>query len=128
MNRILLGIFAAGLLFAFGHTLQCYKCDVGIAGVCITRKETCEDGELCFSGEGQAASFIPINLKGCLKSDECNKVTDVSPFGNQTIYSMNKTCCSVDLCNFAPSLSSPILLPIAMATLSTSLLMSRTLV
>lgn len=76
------------------------------------------------------ASFIPITMKGCLKAEECDKVTTLSPdvIGNQTVYSMNRTCCDQDLCNSAPNLPAPALLPLTMATLSASLLMSRTLV
>ncbi|KAJ8334970.1 hypothetical protein SKAU_G00406090 [Synaphobranchus kaupii] len=128
MSRIILGIFAVGLLFAVGQALQCYKCDFGIGSLCITTKETCKEGEQCYSGEGKAAHVVPIKTKGCLPIAECNKVTDLPLIDNATIYTIEKTCCSEDLCNSAPNLPAPVLLPLTMATLSASLLMSRTLV
>ncbi|KAG5843061.1 hypothetical protein ANANG_G00184490 [Anguilla anguilla] len=128
MNRILLGIFAVGLLFTIGHALQCYNCDVGFGSLCITTKITCPAGEQCFSGKGKAAGFVPITQKGCLAVADCNKVSNVPLFDNHTIFSMNRTCCNQDLCNSSPRLAAPALLPLTVATISASLLMSRTLV
>ncbi|KAJ8373163.1 hypothetical protein AAFF_G00270690 [Aldrovandia affinis] len=128
MNRILLSIFAATLLFAAGHALQCYKCDIGIWNLCITSKVTCNEGEQCFSGEGKAVKVFPVIMKGCLKTMDCNKETSVPVFDNHTIYKMNKTCCAEDLCNAAPGL--PVIAPfsLTLATLTASLVLTGSLV
>ncbi|XP_064205097.1 lymphocyte antigen 6 complex locus protein G6d [Anguilla rostrata] len=128
MNRILLGIFAVVLLFTIGHALQCYNCDLGLASLCITTKITCKTGEQCFSGKGKAVGFVPITQKGCLADAECNKVSNVTFGDNHAVYTTNRTCCNQDLCNSSPRLAAPALLPLTVATISASLLMSRTLV
>lgn len=46
-----------------GQALQCYKCKVGFWNLCITTKDTCDNGEHCFSGVGQAGEE-----SGCQKS------------------------------------------------------------
>ncbi|KAJ3608546.1 hypothetical protein NHX12_023077 [Muraenolepis orangiensis] len=97
MNGIILRVFALGLMVTLGHALQCYKCDIGILGICATSKETCKAGELCFSGVGKAASVMDIKMKGCLLVAQCNKTTQTTGLGNTTIYSMTKTCCATDL-------------------------------
>ncbi|KAL7868436.1 hypothetical protein SRHO_G00098200 [Serrasalmus rhombeus] len=128
MNRILLGIFAVALCFTAAHTLQCYKCDIGLWSLCVTSTQTCSAGDLCYSGVGIAAGFVKLKMKGCLAQTECNKTTDVNfPSGsNSTIYKMTKTCCSTDLCNAAPGLSLHTL-TLAVASI-TSLLISKVLV
>ncbi|KAJ8273788.1 hypothetical protein GJAV_G00105530 [Gymnothorax javanicus] len=129
MNRILFGTFAVGMLFAVGQALQCYYCAIGLGKLCITSEVTCKEGEQCFSGTGEAVGFVPVKMKGCLATKDCNQVDMVSLGDNSTtLYAMNKTCCAVDLCNSAPSLTAPSLFPVTMATFCASLLMSRTLV
>ncbi|KAI1902415.1 hypothetical protein AGOR_G00044520 [Albula goreensis] len=128
MSRILLSIFAVGLLFAIGQALECYKCDVGLWNLCITSKTTCKAGEQCFSGEGKAAKVLSIKMKGCLATAECNKVTQVPFFDNHTIYTMNKTCCAEDLCNAAPGLPSMVPFSLTLATLTASLALTGALV
>ncbi|XP_029920265.1 prostate stem cell antigen-like [Myripristis murdjan] len=129
MNRIILRLFAAGICLAIGHALQCYKCDIGIGKLCITSKTTCAQGELCFSGEGKAAGFMNIKMKGCLEVAKCNKTENVDfpTQDNTTIYSMTKTCCDTDLCNAAPGLPRSTALPLTLATL-TAVFMVKVLV
>ncbi|KAM4630918.1 prostate stem cell antigen-like [Polymixia lowei] len=122
MNRIILSIFAAGICFAVGHALQCYKCDIGFGDVCFTRKTTCDAGEHCFSGSGKAISAIDVKMKGCIKVADCNKTQQVnfpSSDSNTTAYTMTKICCDTDLCNAAPGLPRVTALPLALATLVT---------
>ncbi|XP_023146682.2 sperm acrosome membrane-associated protein 4 [Amphiprion ocellaris] len=106
MNRVILQLVAVGICFAIGQALECYKCKIGIGELCITSKTTCPSGEHCFSGEGKAAGFVDIKMKGCLAEAKCNKTEEVnfSISGNTTVYSMTKTCCNTDLCNTAPGL------------------------
>ncbi|KAM9420209.1 prostate stem cell antigen-like [Salvelinus alpinus] len=114
MNRIILSIFAVGLCFSVGQALQCYECQI-----CLFKtKVTCEAEEQCFNGVGKAAKVLDIKTKGCLKMDKCNMVTDTKiPYiSNTTVYSVNKTCCSTDLCNAAPGLPRMRFLHLALAT------------
>ncbi|XP_040909309.1 prostate stem cell antigen [Toxotes jaculatrix] len=107
MNRIILQLFAVGFCFAIGQALECYKCKIGLFNVCLTTKETCQQGEQCYSGIGKAAGVLDISMKGCLAEAECNKTQQVnfpSDNSNSTVYTMTKTCCSTDLCNAAPGL------------------------
>ncbi|GAA6235554.1 sperm acrosome membrane-associated protein 4-like [Lates japonicus] len=106
MNRVILQLLAVGFCFAIGQALQCYECKLGLWNLCLTSKVTCNSGEHCFSGEGEAAGFVNIKMKGCLAVAECNKTKEVNfnSGSNSTVYSMTKTCCSTDLCNAAPGL------------------------
>ncbi|XP_029587176.1 sperm acrosome membrane-associated protein 4 [Salmo trutta] len=117
MNRIILSIFAVGLCFSVGQALQCYKCDLCIWNVFQTNV-TCNAEEQCFSGVGKAAKFLEIKTKGCLNRNDCNKVTQTTfpSISNTTVYSVNKTCCSSDLCNAAPGLPRMSILHLALAT------------
>ncbi|XP_048848576.1 sperm acrosome membrane-associated protein 4 [Brienomyrus brachyistius] len=122
MNRILCGVFALGLVFAVAQAqLQCYKCDIGFFGACITTTTTCSGlTDQCFNGVGTAALFMKINMKGCLAVSSCNQTSDVA-FGsnsNSTIYKMTKTCCSTNLCNLAPRGAYGSLLSITLLTLT----------
>ncbi|XP_062385614.1 lymphocyte antigen 6 complex locus protein G6d [Sardina pilchardus] len=121
MNRILLSIFAVTACFAMGHALKCYKCDIGFWNLCITTEVTCNAGESCFSGVGEAAAFVQVKKKGCLENAQCNKTTQVNfpSDSNTTIYEMKSTCCESDLCNAAPGLPHISILPLALATLIT---------
>ncbi|XP_036372209.1 sperm acrosome membrane-associated protein 4 [Megalops cyprinoides] len=116
MNRVLLSVFAAGMLFAIGQALECYKCDIGFWNLCFTTKTTCAAGQQCFSGVGKAADFVDIKMKGCLNTAECDKVTNVEFFNNKTVYTMNKTCCATDLCNGSPGL--PVVTPLSLTLAS----------
>ncbi|CAL8299252.1 unnamed protein product [Lota lota] len=129
MNGILLRVFAAGLLVAVAHALQCYKCDFGIGGLCPTSKVTCNAGEQCFSGSGKAAGFLETKSKGCLLASKCNQTenTPLPAFPNTTIFEVTKTCCITDLCNAAPGPNALPLLPLLLTSL-TSLLMATVLV
>ncbi|KAG7261880.1 hypothetical protein CRUP_006296 [Coryphaenoides rupestris] len=131
MNGIILRIFAAGLVVAVGHALQCYKCDIGIFSLCATSKEVCATGEQCYSGVGTAAGFVEVKMKGCLPVADCNKTMDTNLPGtlsNTTVYSMTKTCCNMDLCNAAPPAGSRLaLLPLGLASLTSLLLTSALL-
>ncbi|XP_023658278.2 sperm acrosome membrane-associated protein 4-like [Paramormyrops kingsleyae] len=118
MNRVLVGVLAAIVLFAFGHSLECHRCDLGFWNMCLTTKMTCKPGEQCFSGTGKAAHVIDIKKKGCLRSEDCNQESIVSFFTNKTLYSFNTTCCATDLCNAAPRLSLPAPLLLAVLMLS----------
>ncbi|XP_028317818.1 prostate stem cell antigen-like [Gouania willdenowi] len=104
MNKVVLLLQAFGFCFALSQALMCYECKIGIADLCITKETTCEVGEHCFSGEGKAVGFLPLKMKGCLKTDKCNLTRDESfPFiSNSSVYSMTKTCCETNLCNAAP--------------------------
>ncbi|KAL7858674.1 hypothetical protein AOLI_G00187760 [Acnodon oligacanthus] len=126
MNRTLLGIFAVALCFTAAHTLECYKCGIGLWNLCVTTKTTCNAGEQCYNGVGKAAGFVEVRMKGCLAVAECNKTTDVNFPSNSTLYKMTKTCCNTDLCNAAPGLSLHTL-TLAVASI-TSLLVSKVLV
>ncbi|XP_062342781.1 lymphocyte antigen 6 complex locus protein G6d [Osmerus eperlanus] len=126
MNKILLNIFAAGLLFSIGHALQCYKCDLGLGSLCITYKIPCDPGEKCFSGVATAGT-INIKSKGCLAANKCNKTESVTfPGSNSTVYTETKTCCESDLCNAASSLVHLNAFPLALLTL-TSFLVTKVL-
>ncbi|XP_067281299.1 lymphocyte antigen 6 complex locus protein G6d [Pseudorasbora parva] len=107
MNKIIFCLFAVVLYFAVGQALQCYKCDLGVGSLCFTTKTTCDAGQHCFSGVGKAAGFVDIKMKGCLELAKCNKTEQVSFPSNSsskvTFYTMEKTCCSTDLCNSALS-------------------------
>ncbi|KAM9384489.1 prostate stem cell antigen-like [Pholidichthys leucotaenia] len=108
MNRVIFQIFAVGFCIALGQALECYKCKLGIADLCLTTKETCKTGEHCFSGVGKAAKVLDIKTKGCLEVAKCNKNEDVNfnvgNHVNATLYKMYKKCCDTDLCNAAPTL------------------------
>ncbi|XP_060949359.1 prostate stem cell antigen-like [Limanda limanda] len=112
-----------------GQALQCYKCNLGMWGSCITRKDDCTNGSLCFSGVGRAAGFVDLYKKGCLVKRRCNqtnewKLTDNS---NYRFWSITRTCCNTDLCNAAPGLPGASGLSLALATI-TALLMAQVLV
>ncbi|KAK7906995.1 hypothetical protein WMY93_015607 [Mugilogobius chulae] len=105
MNRTILLLLAVAVCFAAVQALQCYECKIGFWNLCITTKKTCASGEFCYSGKGTAVGFVDVKQKGCLAENLCNKTTS-TPFstsGNDTIYSMTKTCCATDLCNSAPA-------------------------
>ncbi|XP_023257514.1 prostate stem cell antigen-like [Seriola lalandi dorsalis] len=130
MNRIILQLFAVGFCFAVGQALQCYKCKLGFWNLCITTKDTCDEGEHCFSGVGTAASFMNITMKGCLAEADCNSTKEVnfpSSSSNTTVYTMTKTCCNTDLCNAAPGLPGASGLSLTFATI-TALLVAKVLV
>ncbi|XP_077362181.1 sperm acrosome membrane-associated protein 4-like [Festucalex cinctus] len=125
MNRIVLQLFAVGVCFALGHALQCYECKIGFWNLCITKTVTCAEGERCFSGNGTAAGFMDIRMKGCLAKAECNVTKDVNfpSSSNTTIYKMTKTCCNSNLCNSAPGISGgPLVLATVIALLLTNML------
>ncbi|XP_012686974.1 sperm acrosome membrane-associated protein 4 [Clupea harengus] len=121
MNRIILSIFAVTVCFAVGHTLECYKCDLGLWDLCYTTKTTCTDGDLCYSGKGEAAKFVKIGKKGCLARAKCNMTESINWPKNSSsaIYTITNTCCDTDLCNAAPGLPRVGTLPLAIATLLT---------
>ncbi|KAL3043705.1 hypothetical protein OYC64_003547 [Pagothenia borchgrevinki] len=131
MNRIILQLLAVGFCFAVGQALQCYKCTIGFGDFCITTKTTCESGEQCFSGSGEAAGFVDIKKKGCLVLAKCNKTENTDlPYSisssNTTVYKMTKTCCDTDLCNAAPGLPGASGVSLALATV-TALFMANIL-
>nr|XP_020452953.1 sperm acrosome membrane-associated protein 4-like [Monopterus albus] len=119
MNRVVLPLLAVAFCFAVGQALQCYKCDIGLWKFCLTTKVTCDANELCYTGSGKAAGFLPIVRKGCLATDQCNKTEEVHfPSNSTTVYTMNKMCCSGDLCNAAPGLVGIPGLSLALATVT----------
>ncbi|CAL9690785.1 unnamed protein product [Knipowitschia caucasica] len=105
MNRTVFQLFAVAFCFVTVQALMCYECKLGFGDLCYTSKTTCDAGQHCFSGIGEAASLIPVKMKGCLESSKCNKTENVNflASGNTTAYAMTKTCCSTDLCNSAPA-------------------------
>ncbi|CAL8365722.1 unnamed protein product [Arctogadus glacialis] len=125
MNGIIIRVCAAGLFIAVAHALTCYKCDVGFGSLCLTTEKMCAAGEQCFSGEAEAAGFLPIKTKGCLKTDLCNKTSE-STVGdsNVTVYKILKTCCSTDLCNAAPGANALPLLPLLLASFTSLCMVS----
>ncbi|XP_003976061.1 sperm acrosome membrane-associated protein 4-like [Takifugu rubripes] len=129
MNRTLFYLLAVGLCCAIGQGLQCYKCDMGFWSLCYTTKVTCGAGEWCFSGVGEAASFVNIIKKGCLAEAKCNKTVNVNfpPSNtNSTVYTMTETCCNTDLCNGAPGLPGGSGVGVALATIA-ALFLTRVL-
>ncbi|XP_075962603.1 sperm acrosome membrane-associated protein 4-like [Anarhichas minor] len=129
MNRIILQLLAVGFCFAVVQALQCYKCSLGVGTLCFTSKTTCGNGEVCYSGVGEAAGFVTIKKKGCIKMAQCNKTEEVNfpADSNTTLYTMTKTCCSTDLCNAAPGLPGTSGLSLTLATI-TALFMANILV
>merc|ERR1739838_220753 len=129
MNRVILGVFAAGFCFAFVHALECYNCEIGIGSVCLTTKKTCGTGEHCYSGAGKAiGDLVTITMKGCIAEDKCNKTEAVHwPNNSSKVYDMTKTCCATDLCNAATRLPTVTVLPLTLATLTT-IVMAKILV
>ncbi|XP_062291663.1 sperm acrosome membrane-associated protein 4 [Scomber scombrus] len=130
MNRVILQLVAVGFCFALGQALQCYECKIGIWNLCLTTKTTCDEGKHCFSGVGKAAKVVDIKTKGCLAVAECNQTKEVNfPSGsnNSVVYSLNKTCCSNDLCNNAPGVPGTTVLPLALASV-TALFVANVLV
>ncbi|RVE67098.1 hypothetical protein OJAV_G00114670 [Oryzias javanicus] len=126
MNKLLF-LFAVGVCFALGQTLECYQCSLGLWNLCITTKTTCNSGEHCFSGLGKAAGFVDIKTKGCLAVEKCN-MTENQNFGvNTTLYKLTKTCCNTNLCNGAPRLPGGAGLSLAAAVVS-ALITARVLV
>ncbi|XP_035038073.1 prostate stem cell antigen-like [Hippoglossus stenolepis] len=130
MNRIILQLLVLGFCIAIGQALQCYKCNIGVWGMCITSETECKAGQHCFSGVGTAAAgHVAIRKKGCLAEVYCNKTTswNLLSNSNSTLYTMTKTCCNTDLCNAAPGLPGASGLSLALATV-TALLMAQVLV
>ncbi|KAM6904140.1 sperm acrosome membrane-associated protein 4-like [Lycodopsis pacificus] len=129
MNKMILQLLAVGLCFAVVQSLECYECPVGLWNLCMTSKTTCPSGEVCYSGVGEAAGFLKIKRKGCMKVTECNKTENVNfpASSNTTIYTITKTCCSINLCNAAPGLPGASGLSLALATI-TALFMANILV
>ncbi|XP_017275760.1 sperm acrosome membrane-associated protein 4 [Kryptolebias marmoratus] len=120
MKRVIF-MFAVAVCFAAGQALMCYKCEFGFGDLCLTTNTTCKTGEYCYSGEGKAAGFISIKMKGCLAMAECNKTENVNfptSGSNTTVYKMTKTCCNMDLCNAAPGLPGASALSLALAAVS----------
>ncbi|XP_041823017.1 prostate stem cell antigen [Melanotaenia boesemani] len=121
MNRVIF-LFVVGVCFAVGQALTCYKCDIGFGNLCLTTQTTCSAGQQCFNGVGKAGGFLDIKMKGCLDVVKCNGTENInfpsSSSSNSTIYSMNKTCCSTDLCNAAPGLPGTSVLSLAFAAIS----------
>nr|XP_046183080.1 sperm acrosome membrane-associated protein 4-like [Oncorhynchus gorbuscha] len=117
MNRIILSIFAVGLCLSVGQALQCFNCELCVFNLFQT-KVSCGPDEQCFNGVGKAAQVLDIKSKGCLKMNDCNKVstTKFPSISNVTVYSVNKTCCSSDLCNAAPGQPRMRILHLALAT------------
>ncbi|KAF4081684.1 hypothetical protein AMELA_G00164100 [Ameiurus melas] len=123
MSKILVGILTVALCFSLGYTLQCYKCEIGVFGLCITSKITCDANQQCFSGQGKAVGFVDVSMKGCLDVGSCNQTSNVNfPTNTSTAYKMTKTCCNIDLCNAAAPLSHTHTLTLAIASLATMLL------
>ncbi|XP_042363160.1 sperm acrosome membrane-associated protein 4-like [Plectropomus leopardus] len=130
MNRVILQLFAVGFCIAAVQALQCYKCGLGFGNLCITSRVTCDSGEQCYSGVGQAAGFLDIKKKGCLAVAKCNSTEQVNfptSSSNATVYTMTKTCCNTDLCNAAPGLPGASGLSLALATV-TALFVAHVLV
>uniref|UniRef100_A0A3Q0SMA8 Sperm acrosome associated 4 like n=1 Tax=Amphilophus citrinellus TaxID=61819 RepID=A0A3Q0SMA8_AMPCI len=116
LNSFVLGKFWH--LTQSSQALVCYKCDIGIGSLCITTKQTCSSGQLCFSGVGKAAGFLDIKTKGCLDTANCNKTESTTVGSNNTIYSLTKTCCNTDLCNAAPGMPGTSSLTLALTAIS----------
>lgn len=91
-------------LFCSGHTLECFRCDLGFWNLCFTTKTNCSVDELCYVGIGKAARVLDIKVMGCLATEKCNNTTVVEFMSNKTLYSMKKSCCDKDLCNAGPAL------------------------
>ncbi|XP_039624721.1 sperm acrosome membrane-associated protein 4-like [Polypterus senegalus] len=120
MNRTLVGVFALVACFAAVHTLQCYKCDIGLFGLCITSTINCSQGDSCFSSTGtpSAVSFVKITEKGCRASLLCSStnITTDSVLYNSMNYTVTYTCCTGELCNGGTTLAFSTLTAIVMAT------------
>ncbi|KAI7806772.1 sperm acrosome membrane-associated protein 4-like [Triplophysa rosa] len=92
------------LFWCSGHTLECFRCDLGFWNLCYTTKTNCSDDEMCYVGIGKAAGVLDIKVMGCLVTEECNRTTVVEFLSNKSLYSMKKSCCDDDFCNAGSAL------------------------
>ncbi|XP_041091412.1 lymphocyte antigen 6 complex locus protein G6d-like [Polyodon spathula] len=116
MNKTL---FVGTLVLAcvvMGQALQCYKCDLGLFGLCGKSIINCTGLlDKCFNGDGKSGDVVLIQEKGCLAPASCNTTTDKNVF-KQIVYSMTKVCCDGDLCNSAATAGVSALAGIGMVT------------
>lgn len=59
------------------QALECYKCSLGIGSLCITTKTTCKNGELCFSGVGEAGE--ELRCQKCHGATFCEQKVVIKP-------------------------------------------------
>ncbi|XP_057684351.1 sperm acrosome membrane-associated protein 4-like isoform X2 [Corythoichthys intestinalis] len=120
MNRIIFQLVVVGVLFAVGQALKCYSCSIGYWNKCVTTEMTCPDGERCYSGKGKADNVEDAAMKGCAAVEVCGTTVDeefTPEGGTATTYKMKKICCTTDLCNAAPGVSSSALVLSTIAAL-----------
>ncbi|KAJ8004928.1 hypothetical protein DPEC_G00141380 [Dallia pectoralis] len=98
--------------------LQCFRCDLGFWDACYTTKTNCNFGEKCYTGRGKAGDALDIKFMGCLKAEDCEEVTRVDIFSNNTIYVMNRHCCDTNFCNAAPTLPLNTILSLSLTTIT----------
>ncbi|XP_055084070.1 protein Bouncer-like [Periophthalmus magnuspinnatus] len=85
-------------------SLECFRCDLGFWDTCYTTKTNCSPTERCYTGRGKAADVLDVKILGCAKAEECNVMTTVELYPNQTIFTMTKHCCDTPFCNSAHTL------------------------
>uniref|UniRef100_A0A671PRA3 UPAR/Ly6 domain-containing protein n=1 Tax=Sinocyclocheilus anshuiensis TaxID=1608454 RepID=A0A671PRA3_9TELE len=76
-----------------------------VSGIFALQAKRRDAGKHCFSGIGKAGGLVDIKMKGCLEVSNCNKTVE-------------KTCCSTDLCNSAPGHFHMSAVSMAFATIS----------
>ncbi|KAK1155253.1 sperm acrosome membrane-associated protein 4-like [Acipenser oxyrinchus oxyrinchus] len=116
MNKIM---FVGALVLAcvvMGQALQCYKCNLGLFGICSKSKINCTGAsDKCYNAEGKTGSLVVVQEKGCVPLASCN-TTDSNVAFQQVIYSMTKVCCEGELCNSGATTSVSVLAGIGMVT------------
>ncbi|XP_033912016.3 sperm acrosome membrane-associated protein 4-like [Acipenser ruthenus] len=116
MNKIM---FVGALVLAcvvMGQALQCYKCDLGVFGICSKSIINCTGAtDKCYNANGKSASLLLVQEKGCVALTSCNTNNNNTVF-QQVVYSITKVCCDGELCNSGATVGVSVLAGIAMVT------------
>uniref|UniRef100_A0A673AS77 UPAR/Ly6 domain-containing protein n=1 Tax=Sphaeramia orbicularis TaxID=375764 RepID=A0A673AS77_9TELE len=111
-------VFSTTVCFQFFLLIPCFRCDLGFWDACYTTETNCSLGERCYTGRGKAADVLDVKTLGCVKAEECEVVTTVELFTNNTVFVMTKHCCDTPFCNSAPTLPVNTLFYLTMAVLT----------
>ncbi|XP_076610088.1 uncharacterized protein LOC143334936 [Chaetodon auriga] len=97
-------------MFVTGESLTCDTCRVGIAGKCLFGStKTCSGAQPnCYWGKltFNISRLMSLETRGCLASSLCNQTSSGALL--TAGYTINRTCCSTDLCNGATSIHLPL--------------------